>query len=83
MFGYDWRAFWDSTRIEKELRGFTFKGPGWYFTKTDTVLIMPAMGGERFNIFCWNTQARGSMEAGNPVEMVNWIAQAPVHQDER
>ena len=37
----DWQRVWTAAKAEKELKNFKFKGPGWYITKTDTLLVVP------------------------------------------
>ena len=37
----DYTLLYTSHEAEHELKGFKFTGPGWYVTKTDTLLVVP------------------------------------------
>lgn len=37
----NWKQVSTANDIQLELKGFTFKGPGWYHTKTDSMLVIP------------------------------------------
>lgn len=61
QIGYDWCEVW--TKAEVEARG-KFKGPGWYLTATDSMLIVPVgqfdmwnqkfEDGDKFHVAVWN-----------------------------
>lgn len=37
---YDWKkGYKDGKALEKDLKGFKYRGPGWYEGKTDTVHV--------------------------------------------
>lgn len=40
-FTPDWTSVWTVAEAEHELPSFTFNGPGWYFSKKDTMLVVP------------------------------------------
>ncbi len=82
-FQPDWQELWTPAQAEAELRGFKFKGPGWYLSGDDTVLVIqpnaPAyLGfgfwssdvGVKFWFFVYNHR--------NPRSAFNQICQAPV-----
>jgi hypothetical protein len=76
----DWSATWNIRKIEQELEGFIFKGPGWYFTKTDSLLVFPTPrnddgGDQLFTIMCWNNP--------NAMNTYTWIVNAPIQEDSR
>lgn len=84
----DWSQLWTAPESEHQLADFTFLGPGWYLTKTDTMLVVPdsnrpifenwnskRLPGEYFRFMIWN--------ASNPVQAFNNIANAPVKVDTR
>jgi hypothetical protein len=38
----DWRKVYPTAKaIEEDIPGFKFSGPGFYYTKTDTILVLP------------------------------------------
>ncbi len=98
-FEPDWARCWTASEAEHELTNFKFLGPGWYLTKTDTMLVVPDgdveyTGAEQVQ----NNPKRGpwkrAWRAGqkfwffiyngrNPVDSFNAIACAPVRVDER
>lgn len=72
----DWVQLWTAREAEEGLQGFTFKGPGWYFYKTDTVLVLPdAVLPEAFWFHIYNGRC--------PATAFSAIATAPVKVDER
>jgi carbohydrate-binding DOMON domain-containing protein len=75
----DWSCIWSAKEAEKELIAFEFKGPGWYFTKTDSILVMPhnrtidrlwVSSNELFEFNIYNRR--------NPLNLFITIANAPV-----
>ena len=65
---FNWeRTYLSPKAIEKDLKGFKYKGPGWYTTDTDTLLIQEFQSckvvkvGEcsseitKYHVQCWNT----------------------------
>ena len=83
----DWVMYGTATKIEKELVGIKFKGPGVYLTKTDTVLILPYNRAketfwyqryeneEIFNVHVYNTEYYHTL--------LSVIGHAPNRQDDR
>ena len=50
----DWQDVYENkAAIEKDLGNFKYKGPGWYITKEDTLLIKEHPDG-RLVTLCWN-----------------------------
>lgn len=39
----DWTALFTADQAERELRNFLFRGVGLYLTKTDTIIVLPAI----------------------------------------
>ncbi len=37
----DWSNVWTAEEAEKELKGFEFKGPGWYVDPDESLLVVP------------------------------------------
>lgn len=37
----DWTCVWSATQANQELVGLKFERPGWYITKTDSILVLP------------------------------------------
>lgn len=52
-FQPDWSAFWTLEKAVKELKGFKFKGEGWYITKTDSILVS-GYTEDGFCFYVWN-----------------------------
>lgn len=84
----DWSTIWTAPESEAQLEGFTFKGPGWYLTETDSMLVKPdssrpilqnwtskRLPGEHFHFLVWNNS--------NPCATFNNIVNAPVKVDTR
>ena len=81
--------------IEKELApDFVFKGSGWYFTKTDTLLIMEEnlVLGQAYKdvndgpyfICCWNTGELSNQDIMKSIlNRVGLIFTAPIRLDTR
>ena len=52
--------------LQREWPRFKYKGPGWYETTTDTMLVWPALGADTDNygkvgpdhhlVWCWNVR---------------------------
>lgn len=89
-FRPDWTETWTVRQAEHQLRfgNFKFSGPGWYFSKTDSMLIVPigrlgtetftqkCTDGELFLFHCWNNK--------NSVgQIFVAIATAPTRRDDR
>lgn len=36
-----WSQIWTVKEVEHELSGFEFKGPGWYLSKDESLLVVP------------------------------------------
>lgn len=97
QIGPDWTDFWTAAEVEREFSGdvqpfpsakFKFSGPGFYLSKTDTVLItvLPStpVGAE------WNTNWPEDTKFRVDVYNVPFsetifaaIAVAPTRQDDR
>lgn len=51
---YDWKQIYsDIQDLEKDLRGFKYKGDGWYIEETDTLYIETTSRGSVI-AYCWN-----------------------------
>jgi hypothetical protein len=63
----DYSSIWTAAEANEQLKDFRFTGPGWYFTKTDTVLVWPLdrndpetfwhqkyKADEHFRFYIWN-----------------------------
>ncbi len=96
--GADWDAIWTAKGAEEELKGFKFKGLGWYITKDnsghfDTMLVLPygRLDTEHpTKLTEGNTEPDGTKlykflvyNGRNPAETFNWIVNAPTRHDER
>jgi len=81
-FRPNWSKRYTKETVEKDLHHFEYRGPGWYFTQTDTILITP-FDENTFHVHCWNQTAVGSVADGNPVAVINWIVNAPTRLDTR
>lgn len=84
----DWMNLWTAPQAEQQLKDFKFTGPGWYLTKTDSMLVIPdssrpilqswaakRLSGEYFKFLVWNK--------ANPCAAFNNVANAPVRLDIR
>ena len=74
----DWYERWTKAYAEEALgHTFKFKGPGWYFAKNDTFLVLPTetTGPEVF-LFCF-------YNGRNPIAVFGWVIQAPIHMDDQ
>lgn len=84
----DWERLGTAAALEEEFKPFKFNGPGWYMSKTDTVLILPA-GTEyttherAYRFMCWNVRSDGKLISGDPREVFKWINSARVVEDRR
>lgn len=98
-FTPNWTSVWTATEAEHELPEFKFKGPGWYFSDNDTLLVVP----RRPVLIAENKQARRHQPPDawtekwppgsrfnfhvykncNPLEAFKAIMDAPVRADER
>ena len=38
--------------MKRDIPALGYTGPGWYFTKTDTALVI--LDGARFSVYVWN-----------------------------
>lgn len=97
-FEPDWARCWTASEAEHELANFKFSGPGWYVTKTDTLLVVPDGDVDvEYTGSYKNNPERGpwkrARRAGqkfwffvydgrNPVDSFNAIANAPARVDE-
>lgn len=87
QFESDWNICFNKTStIERELKGFKFKGPGIYLSDTDTLLIIPIISSKEitgttiwdkewpkdtdFICYVWNTQVKNLI--------FYWLLNAPV-----
>jgi hypothetical protein len=70
----NWDQILTPEEAERELNGFEFKGPGWYYTDTDTVLVIP-MDKEYFRFCVWGDC--------DPTSAFRWIINAPIRLDKR
>jgi glutamine cyclotransferase len=78
QFRPDWTQTWNIKEAERELKGFKFNGIGWYLTKDDTLLIIPAFSQDDIDYFeflVYNNR--------NPIKAFNQIANAPTRLNER
>src|SRR5438105_1903779 len=74
----DWHETWSPDEAEEQLSGFKWRGPGWYFTETDSMLVIPTPNWKlthNYNFLVYNHR--------NPCEGFNQIVNAPVRVDER
>ncbi len=80
-FAPDWSETMTKEEAERELSGsrehaFVFKGPGWYLTSKDTLLVTPVdTNPSLFTFHVYNDR--------NPCDSFNWIANAPTRTDSR
>lgn len=77
----DWRKIYTINELKFDLN-VEFKGPGWYITKTDSMLIIPVDHNYKANpiydmywVYVWN-----HLEALNAFK---WIASAPIVEDSK
>lgn len=71
----DWRELWTPQAAEQELEGFQWRGPGWYLTDTDSLLVIPSpLHGE---YWFWVYNGR------NPFDGINQMSRCPTRVDER
>lgn len=87
LLEYDWRKTYTVKDAEYDLTGFEFNGPGWYFTDTETMLVVPhdrsidkwwhqrTDPNEVFTFYVWDNRS--------PIDAINAIVNAPTRQDER
>jgi hypothetical protein len=83
----DWSTMGTPEHLEQELNGFKFSGPGFYLTKTDTLLVAPLapqsdpwqwrsdMSPTAFRAYVYNCQFADTI--------FSRIAVAPVRSDTR
>lgn len=79
-FYEDWKQSWTKEEAEAEFLTeygveFEFTGPGWYLTKTDSMLVIPGPRKGQYWFLVYNGR--------NPVDAFNSIVNAPVRQDSR
>lgn len=73
-FRPDWTQSWTAAAAEEQLRGFKFKGPGWYLEGNDAILVVPwerppgegfthkpEQRDEMFQFCVWNGRDKESM----------------------
>lgn len=88
----DWTAVWTVEQAERELsaahRAFVFSGPGWYYGKTDTMLVIPE-GTEFPGGYVWagkhwpkDQLFRFHVYSGSPADSFNRVLNAPSREDE-
>jgi hypothetical protein len=74
-----WRETWTPTEAESGLAPFVWKGPGWYLSNSDTLLVLPLNrtrdGEQLFYFLVYNSR--------NPGNVFNWIINAPTAEDTR
>lgn len=71
----DWRELWTPQAAEQELEGFQWRGPGWYITDTDSMLVIPSpLHGE---YWFWVYNGR------NPHEGMMQAVRSPTRWDSR
>lgn len=87
MFISDWSKIYTAKAAEKDLKGFKFKGPGWYMTATDTILVVAhqrteklfhpteQLKDEEYTFYCWNDD--------QAVSRICALIQSPTRVDER
>lgn len=71
----DWTLLETPENAERELPGFKFKGPGWYLTVEQTLLIIPTHQGNWFTFCFWTRHNVG--------DAFGWIVNAPTRDDKR
>ena len=83
----DWSTMGTVRRLEAELSGFKYAGPGFYLTKEDTLLLVPMRRGrddawystagdeEEFMAYVWNVPFTRMVFGGD--------RPPPVRQDDR
>ena len=71
-----WTAIWTPEQAESSLENFKFKGDGWYYTKTDSLLVQKVDSERyRFQIFCIpSNEIQAELE---------WMINAPVREDKQ
>jgi hypothetical protein len=95
-FEPDYAKCYTASEAEHELTNFKFIGPGWYITKTDTLLVVPDGDVEYTGSIVASKKSpwRQSWKAGqkfwffvyngrNPADSFNAITNAPTRADER
>jgi hypothetical protein len=77
LFVHDWHEIFTAEQAEEELEDFEFKGPGWYHSCGDTLLVLPYRCGcstendAEFHFYVWSDI--------NPIEAFKQIATLSVH----
>lgn len=88
LFGYDWKEKWTASKAEQQLDGFFFAGPGWYFQKDSTLLVLPI---DRHDAELWHSATNAHDELFHffvwdnydPTASINLVANAPTRMDSR
>ena len=79
VFNPDWTSEFTPEDAERELKGFKFKGPGWYLTNIDTLLVVPAKFKGAYLFYVWNQSVWG----GTVGQSVNGLVNVPTRVDNR
>ena len=79
-FTPDWTVSYTSEQAEDQLEGFKFKGPGWYHSKGDSLLVLPLgegiiKGGGVGQFYCFYV-----FNGRDPRECFQKIGAAPTHE---
>jgi hypothetical protein len=82
-FSSDYRVIGTAEKLNRELVGFRFNGPGWYKYRDDTVLVIP---NDRPVLKTWHRYGTDNAEVFiayvyngyDPQQAFGSIAQAPV-----
>ena len=71
----DWEQDYTPEAAEDDIKGFKFKGTGWYLTKTDSMLVLSGTGVKNtYRFFCWNFGVDKD---------ASWLSQLGICQDDR
>lgn len=88
----DWTEFWTAAEAEEKIKGFQFAGPGAYFVKGDTFLVVPSAGLEpsKMGGIIWKQKWPKQTKFGFYVwsgadasVTFNAIVNAPIRHDDR
>jgi hypothetical protein len=89
----DWSESGTIEELSKRIEDFAFSGPGFYLTKTDTLLVIPKQRGDQLEVDSENiwhmVQPEGTIfvaycyRTPYHVTALSAIASAPVRDDKR